>query len=176
MKLKTLNAVLKQLARAGRWCVPEAAIRAHFPAESDNTFFSAMSRHVRSGAVERLSPGLYLNPYAPAPAAAAEQLVGYLRPDDFCYLSLESALHEYGRISQVPSVTTFMTTGSSKVFHMPISGGSLEFVHTKRPIEAWRSRTHFDPARRIYIASEELALEDLRHVGRNLDLVEKDEE
>lgn len=172
MRLAELHQALQKLGRRHRWCLTEASLRAFFPDESENTFRTAMSRHVRQGVLQRLSPGLYLNPYATPPANAAELLASYLRPDDFFYLSLESALHEFGWISQVPFVATFMTTGSSHTFRTEV--GTIEFVHTSRPIEVWRSRTRFDPKRRIYVASKELAFEDLTNVGRNLDLVEKD--
>ncbi|MDO8835030.1 MAG: hypothetical protein Q7V01_05515, partial [Vicinamibacterales bacterium] len=97
-------------------------------------------------------------------------LAAHLRPDDYYYLSLESALHEHGRISQIPNRLTLMTSGRSYTYSTPL--GVIEFVHTARPPRAWRSRTELITSRNIHVASPELALADLKRVGRNLDLVE----
>lgn len=169
MKASALHHQLQSLGRRQRWCVSDATLRGLFP-EPRNTFYTALSRQVRQGTLTRLTPGLYLNPYVRPPASAAESLAGYLRPDDFAYLSLESALHEHGWMSQVPNRLTFMTTGASYVYTTPV--GVIEFTHTQRDVAAWRSRVTFDRDRKLYVASPELALEDLKNVGRNLDLVE----
>jgi hypothetical protein len=129
-----------------------------------------MTRHVRAKAIARIAPGLYLNPFAPPPAWALERLAAHLRPDDYYYLSLESALHEHGRISQVPNRLTLMASGRSYTYSTPL--GVIEFVHTARSPNVWRSRTEFIAARGVHVASPDLALDDLRRVGRNLDLVE----
>lgn len=139
-----------------------------------NTFYTALSRHVKRGVMKRLSPGIYLNPYAPPPAMAAELLAGYLRPDDYAYLSRESALHEHGWMSRVPNRLTFMTTGPSWTYMTLV--GVIEFVHSQRDVATRRGRATFDRDRRIYVASPQLALEDLTRVGRNLDLVDDETE
>jgi predicted transcriptional regulator of viral defense system len=174
MKSNDLNLTLQQLGRHQRWCVTDATLHALYPAESRNTFHTALSRHVKRGVMKRLSPGIYLNPYASPPAMAAELLAGYLRPDDYAYLSLESALHEHGLISQVPNRLTFMTTGPSWTYTTLV--GVIEFVHSQRDVATRRRRATFDRDRRIYVASPELALEDLTRVGRNLDLVDDETE
>lgn len=168
MRIMPLNQTLKALGKRGHWCVSEATLRAFHP-EPANTFRIAMSRHVREKAVERVAPGLYLNPYTTPPAWALERLASRLRPQDAMYVSLESALHEHGRISQVPSRLTLMTSGRSYLHETPL--GSIEFVHTAVSPARWRPRTVFVPSRKVHVASAELALEDLRKVGRNLDLV-----
>ncbi len=162
--------VLQDLARRGRWCVSEPTLRTFLP-ESTNTFRVAMARHVRAGVVSRLAPGLYLNPFATLPAWALERLAAHLRPHDAFYVSLESALHEHGLLSQIPSRLTMMTSGRRHTATTPL--GTIEFVHTSRPPAVWRPRTSFRPERGVHLASPELALEDLEHVGRNLDLVEE---
>lgn len=173
MKSTDLHRELQSLARRHRWCVSDATLRGFFP-ESHNTFYTAISRHARQGTLTRISPGLYLNPYTSPPSSAAESLAGYLRPNDFFYLSLESALHEHGWMSQVPNRLTFMTSGTSRVYSTPL--GIIEFTHTQRDAAKWRSRVMFDRTRKLYVALPELAYEDLKHVGRNLDLVEVPEE
>jgi hypothetical protein len=173
MRTAELHHVPQNLGQRRRWCVPDTMLRAYFPSEPHNTFYTALSRHVRQGTLQRLSPGLYRNPYAPVPPDAAEQLASFLRPDDFAYLSLESALHEHGWISQIPARLTFMTSGRSWTYHTPV--GTIEFTHTERDADSWRKRTTFDTNRRFHIASPQLAYEDLKRVGRNLDLVEPED-
>lgn len=173
MKGHALHQTLRDLGRRGQWCLSESTLRTFLP-ESANTFRSAMTRHVRDRLIERVAPGLYLNPYVPPPAWALERLASRLRPQDALYVSLESALHEHGRISQVPSRLTLMTGGRSYLYDTPL--GVIEFVHTEVPSTRWRSRTAFVPERRIHVASADLALEDLRKVGRNLDLVMEPED
>ena len=172
MRIAALNQTLKALARPGHWCLSESTLRAHHP-EPANTFRIAMSRHVREGVLDRVAPGLYLNPYAPPPAWALERLASRLRPNEALYVSLESALHEHGRISQIPSRLTVMTTGRSYLHETPL--GAIEFVHTAVAPERWRPRTVFVPERKIHLATAKLAIEDLRKVGRNLDLLMDDE-
>lgn len=168
MRSKELQQTLRALGQRGRWCVSEATLRQFMP-ESTNTFRVSMTRHARARIIDRIAPGLYLNPFAPAPPWALERLASHLRPGDACYLSLESALHEHGRISQVPSRLTVMTSGRSYVHATPL--GTIEFVHTAVSPARWRPRTVFQQERKLHVASAELALEDLRKVGRNLDLV-----
>lgn len=169
MRRPVLQQTLRHLAQRGRWCVSEATLRTFHP-EPTNTFRTAMARHVRERAIDRVAPGLYLNPYAPPPAWALERLATHLRPNDSLYVSLESALHEHGWISQVPSRLTIMTSG--RTYEYTTALGTIEFVHTARAPSQWRHRAAFVPDRRIHVASPELALEDLRRVGRNLDLVD----
>lgn len=163
---------MRELSRRGRWCVSESTLRTFIP-EPENTFRAAMTRHVRTRIVDRIAPGLYLNPYASVPAWAPERLASHLRPHDSMYVSLESALHEHGYISQVPSRLTLMTSGRSYTYNTPL--GVIEFVHTSRATSAWRERSKLVLERGIHVASAELALEDLRHVRRNLGLVEGDD-
>lgn len=171
MRTSALQSTLKALARHERWCTSESTLRA-FHAEPLNTFRVAMKRHVRAGWIVRLAPGLYLNPLAPKPPWALEKLAAHLRPQDFYYVSLESALNEHGQMSQIPSRLTLMTSGRSYTHNTPL--GTIEFVHTDRAPATWRSRTTFIAERGIHVASAQLALDDLRRVGRNLDLVERD--
>jgi hypothetical protein len=169
MKLNALIAVLKHLGGHGRWAVADHTLRLFFKDEDRNTFNTAISRHVRSGILSRVSPGLYLNPYADRPTYALEHLSSLLRPYDIFYLSLESVLHDSGYISQIPSRLTFMTTGSSYTYNTPI--GTIEFIHTRRPVDAWLPQTIRDEDRGLRVATPALALEDLRRVGRSQDLI-----
>lgn len=101
-----------------------------------------------------------------------ENLVGTLRPDDLCYVSLESALSEWGRISQHPlSWLTVVTTGEAE--RVVTSRGVIEFHHTDRSPADILARCVAVPGRPLPLATEELALEDLRHEDRNLNMVQE---
>lgn len=173
VRIRPLIQTLNALGRRGHWCLSEATLRAHHP-EPANTFRTAMTRHARNRVVERVAPGLYLNPYATPPPWALERLASRLRPQDAMYVSLESALHEHGRVSQIPSRLTVMTSGRSYTYETPL--GTIEFVHTAVPPARWRPRTVFVPERKIHVANADLAIEDLRKAGRNVDLIVDDED
>jgi hypothetical protein len=96
-----------------------------------------------------------------------------LRPWDFKYLSLESALSEAGVISQIPSRLTLMTTGRTQTFATPY--GIIEFVHTAQKPEDLRHQVVWDNRKGFPVATAKRALGDLKHVRRNLDLVMIDE-
>ena len=141
--------------------------------ENEASLLTALMRHVKAGIIVRVSRGIYVNPRARSlPAEPLLALVSVMRPYEFCYLSLESVLSDAGWISQVPFRYTVMTTGRSGVFHTAY--GVLEFTHTTKPPRA--PDVEFVRSRDIYVATPQRAYRDLRHVGRNLDLVEVLEE
>lgn len=143
--------------------------------ESDNTLRHGLARHVHSGALMRLAKGVYANPDARSRPIGyvLEDMIKHLRPDEFSYVSLESRLSEFGVISQVPARLTVITTGRSQLFQTPM--GTIEFTHTTRSVEILHPRTKYSLERRTFLASPVLAYEDLRHVGRNLGLVDLEE-
>ena len=66
-----------------------------------------------------------------------------------------------------------MTTGRSQQYQTTY--GDIEFTHTKRSINYLLTHTHKLSDRPLRIASEKLALEDLKHVNRNLHLINNEE-
>ncbi|HEY5485087.1 MAG TPA: hypothetical protein VIJ80_00095 [Candidatus Cryosericum sp.] len=67
-----------------------------------------LSRLVSRGMLNRVSKGLYLNPYNPP---TQEELAMVLKP--LAYISMESALARHGILSQSPFTMTLVTTGST---------------------------------------------------------------
>ena len=61
-----------------------------------------------------------------------ENVAKAMRRGEYNYVSLESALSEYGVISQIPMRLTVMTTGRKGEVNTPF--GTIEFTHTSRPI------------------------------------------
>lgn len=100
-----------------------------------------------------------------------EQVARTLRRGEYSYVSLESALSEYGVISQVPmDRLTVMTTGRKGEFKTPF--GVIEFTHTKRSVIDIIDQTR-DIGRPLRMASKTAAGRDLRRVGRNTHLIEE---
>jgi predicted transcriptional regulator of viral defense system len=73
---------------------------------------NALRRQERRGLVEHISRGVYVNKLAND--FSSRELVGILRPNS--YISLESALAEWGISTQSPSALTCVTTGFPRKF------------------------------------------------------------
>ena len=76
---------------------------------------NALRRQERRGLVEHVSRRLYVNKLAHD--FSVREIVGILRPD--AYISLESALAEWGISTQSPSALTCVTTGFPREFRGP---------------------------------------------------------
>jgi predicted transcriptional regulator of viral defense system len=169
MSLRELISAMNRWDDAGIWAYSLNTLKLMFP-EDLATLKKSLGRHVKDHLIERVARGLYVNPRARSfPPDVLSALVPFLRPWEFNYLSLESALSETGRISQIPSRMTLMTTGRSQTFATPF--GTLEFIHTAQTGDQLRGEMIFDETRALDVASPARALRDLRRVGRNLDLV-----
>lgn len=104
---------------------------------------------------------------------AIEHVARALRRGEYNYVSLESALSEYGVISQIPlDRLTVMTTGRKGVYHTAL--GTIEFIHTKRKPTAILEGV-VDAGRPLRLATPHTAWRDLKRVGRNTHLVNADE-
>jgi hypothetical protein len=137
----------------------------------------ALNKNIRrlidNGALVRACNNIYVNPRAASfdPSTVIETIAVTLRRGEYSYLSLESALAEYGVISQIPMAMTIMTTGRRGSYKTP--WGTLEFTNTSRAIkDVAEDRLHRD-GRPLPIAPLEVALRDLRRVGRNLDMIDQ---
>lgn len=173
MKAKDLLSVLDTQDRENAlWLFTRADFRVLFPLESENTLKMSLRRHAQSGLLTLVKKGLYANERARSmPADRLTALVPYLKPDSLNYLSRETRLSELGLISQMPlNYLTVMTRGNSRVFKT--RWGTVEFAHTKKPVEYLLSHTQCDPETGLLMADAELALQDLKDARRNLDLVE----
>ncbi|CDH34911.1 conserved hypothetical protein [Xenorhabdus bovienii str. Intermedium] len=95
-----------------------------------------------------------------------------MRRGEYNYVSLESALSEYGAISQIPiDRLTVMTTGRKGEYNTPF--GTVEFTHTKRAVSDIINHIQ-DVGRPLRLANKQAAYRDLKRAGRNTHLVEKE--
>jgi predicted transcriptional regulator of viral defense system len=147
-----------------------------FPEEGEKALEKSLQRMCRDKLLVRAARGIYV--FAPAVPRHRSWLIEHiaqaLRPGDFNYVSLESILSEYGVISQIPvDRLTVMTTGAKGLHKTPF--GTIEFTHTRRRIPDLLERTLVVEERPLRIAKKQAALQDLRRVGRNTNLIDWDE-
>ena len=143
-----------------------------FPQDRRKTLLAALRRLVQDGVLGRACRGVYVYlltgdgaPYL------IEHIAVALRRGNYSYTSLESALSEYGAISQIPvDRLTAMTTGRKGVYHTP--WGTIEFTHTKRSPADILDNTR-DAGRPLRMATSKAAWRDLKRVGRNTHLVDQ---
>jgi hypothetical protein len=169
-RLEAIQA-LRMLDDMGRYVFRRQHLRACFHDESEKTFAEGLARLVADGLIVRAARGVFVNEAAKSRDGwTIERVAIALRPADLSYVSLESALSEYGIISQILiDRITLMTTGREGEFRTPY--GVIEFVHTsRRPSELREATVLVD--RPLRLARPDTALRDLRRVGRNLHLVD----
>ena len=150
-------------------------LRRIFPERSEKTFSEGLRRLVAQGVLERAARGVYVNALSQRSRGyLLEEIAACMRRGEYSYVSLESALSEFGVISQVPiSRITVMTTGRGGLIGTRY--GEIEFTHTARPVRDILANTLVMEGRPLRIASVEAALRDLKRVGRNLHMVDMEE-
>jgi len=174
--MKQLDAIknLRELDEAGRYVFSKAELsHTMFAAESKASFERSLERLVESGVLQRAARGVYVNPYAKSQDGyTIEHVAKALRPGEYTYVSLESALSEYGAISQLPiDRLTVVTTGCKSVTHTPY--GVIEFTHTAKPPSKIIGDIQRVANRPLRVASKALAWKELKRVGRNTVMVDQ---
>ena len=141
--------------------------------ERGKTLDQTLRRLVAAGLLDRVAHGVYLYALsAHLGVAALDEVALALRRGEHLFESYESALSQWGRISQVPvDRMTLATTGRKGVFRTRF--GVIEFTHTAADAADIAANTIDRPDRMIPIATEAYALAGLRRTGRNLDLVDQ---
>lgn len=172
MDQNTALKVFTDWARAGRVVFTLGDLAKLFPDDSRKTLKEAVRRLVRDGLLERACRGVYVFALAPDGISdMIERIAVTLRRGEYNYVSLESALSEYGAISQAPvDRLTVMTTGRKGTYQTP--WGVIEFTHTKRSVPDILAGIH-DVGRPLRVATPEAAWRDLKRVGRNTHLVDQ---
>lgn len=142
-----------------------------FHEEGRKTLQESVNRLRRQGVLEGVARGIYVYGYARTPATyRIEAIARTLRRGQYSYVSLESALSEYGIISQIlVDRLTVMTTGRKGIVQTHY--GTIEFTHTSRPWDQLMSRMR-DVGRPLRMATPKAAWQDLKRVGRNTHLVD----
>ncbi|MDE0211561.1 MAG: hypothetical protein OXJ64_16975 [Boseongicola sp.] len=120
--MKTVDAMKALLERdtRGRAVFSVEDLRAIMPERSGKTFSEGLRRLVRQGVLERDASGVSVNLLARSRTHVLEAIAVTLRRGAWNYASLETALSEYGIISQQTiTCVTVMTTGRKGRFDTP---------------------------------------------------------
>jgi len=160
--------------KKGRYVFTNGDLEKIFHEDSARAVRAGVQRLVKAGILKRAIKGVYVNSLAHSQGSSTLEMVAKaLRRGEYNYVSLESALSEYGAISQIPmDRITVMTTGRKGEYKTPF--GVIEFTHTKRPVKDIVRSMH-DVGRPLRLANKKAALRDLKRVGRNLHLVDETE-
>ncbi|PAU79804.1 hypothetical protein CK501_11420 [Halovibrio salipaludis] len=164
---------LNEYDRKGRYVFTAGDMGRVFHEDTPRGRQATLARLVASGILERPAKGVYLYGMSKNKGPDTVELIARaLRRGEYSYISLESALSEYGIISQIPiNRISLMTTGRKGEYSTPY--GVIEFTHTKRRPAQILSGVQ-DRNRPLKIATVQTALRDLKRVGRNTHLVDED--
>lgn len=165
--------ILREFDKRGKYVFIKRDMVKLFPRDSVKALDEGLNRLVKVGLIKRATRGVYINANAQcADSYTIEHIAKALRRNAYNYVSLESALSEYGVISQVPlDRLTVMTTGREGIYKTQY--GVIEFTHTKRSTINILDHIQTITGRPLRIATRETALRDLKRVGRNLHLLQQ---
>lgn len=138
----------------------------------NSAFIKFLADGVKKGVLRRLVKGLFESTLTPPePESAIYQIIKKLRGSVLNYISLESQLSHTGEISQVVmGRVTVVTKGRSGIFSTPY--GVIEFTHTKKPVNSIAPNLYFDSDIKMYRATTEQAIADLKNCNRNVHMLE----
>jgi len=174
MKQKDVLIILNYWDKQGRYVFRKRDLGVVF-GESGRTLDQTLVRLVKSGVLERPTSGVYLFSLSRhIGSTTIEHIARNLRRGEFTYESLESALSQWGVISQIPlDHITYMTTGRRGEYKTPY--GVIEFTHTKIPLHEIIANVIERDGHALPLATKAFAHKNLCSVGRNLNLVDKEE-
>jgi len=172
MKLADAVSALAEWDRRGRYVFLKRDLAKVF-GDHGKALDQTLARFVEAGLLERVAHGVYLYAHsAHLGATTIEEIALALRRGEHVFESLESALSQWGRISQVPvDRLTVVTTGRKGTFATRF--GVIEFTHTTAPATEIAAHTVDRPGHPLPIATEPYALAGPRRPRRNLDLIDQ---
>ena len=164
--------ILREFDKKGRYVFIKHDMAKLFPNDTAKALDESLNRLVKSGLIKRACRGIYVNDNAQCfDSYTIEHIAKALRRSAYNYVSLESALSEYGLISQIPlDHLTVMTTGRSGTCKTEY--GIIEFTHTKRSVENIVDHIQIIPGSPLRVATKATAIRDLKRVVRNLHLLQ----
>jgi predicted transcriptional regulator of viral defense system len=174
--MKTTQALklLNQWDTTGRYVYLKRDLRKIIQ-EPQHTFDATISRLVQAGILERAAHGIYVYALSRhADGNTLDLIARNLRRGEITYESYESALSEFGVISQnLIDRRTYATTGKSGEYHT--SYGVAELTHTKlSPAQILPGLIHIT-GRGVPMATKQLAYQNLKATRRNLSLIDYEE-
>ncbi len=174
--MKAIHAIsiLRTLDKEGQYVFTKHDLKKLFPMDQEKAFTEGLGRLVKDQILVRACRGIYINTQAASfNRYTIEYIAKALRRGEYNYVSLESMLVEYGAISQILiDRLTVMTTGRKGIYKTPY--GVIEFTHTKRSTIDIVNGIKTIPGRPLRVASKQMAWRDLKRVGRNTEMVNKE--
>jgi predicted transcriptional regulator of viral defense system len=172
-KLQAIQ-ILKEFDKKGKFVFTRHDLAKLFSNDEPKAMSKGIQRLVKSGLIKHVCKGIYVNSDAQCfDSYTIEHIAKALRRNKYNYVSLESILSEYGLISQIPlDRLTVMTTGREGIYKTTY--GVIEFTHTRRSVENILKHIQTIPNRPLRIATQEAAVRDLKRVGRNLHLLQRE--
>lgn len=168
-KITAVN-TLDEFSRSGHYVSHLRDFEKLFPDESERALKASIKRLVDNDILTRAVYGVYVYNRARQDGYILEHIVKTLRRGEYSYVSLESALSQYGVISQIPiDRLTVMTTGRRGEYKTP--WGVIELTHTARSVGDILAGT-IETKSPIRFAKKETAVRDLLRVGRNTHLID----
>ena len=119
----------------GRYIFQHRDLKKIFHEDTERNLNETLKRLVTNQILERVARGIYLYTLSRDRFSSntLEIIAKTLRRGEYSYVSLESALSEYGVISQIPvDRLTVMTTGRKGEYKTRY--GVIEFTHTKKSV------------------------------------------
>jgi hypothetical protein len=171
--IKILRKALENLCSPDHYLFAVFDFHALLPNLKVNALKTLLSRAQADGLLKRVCRGIYLYDRVDYPRGyILYHTAARLRAEHFNYISLETVLSDEGIISQLPiNRITLMSSGRSSIINCA-SFGSIEFIHTKKTPDRLSTRLIYDNSCKLWRAKSDLALEDIKAVGRNLDLID----
>src|SRR3990167_6009001 len=170
--LKAIN-IFNTQGKAGRYVFTKHMLAKLFVSDNEKTLPEGLRRLVQKKILVRACRGIYV--YSDATCFdrfVLEYVAKALRQGEYNYISLESALSQYGLISQIPvDRLTIMTTGREGIYHTPY--GTIEMTHTKRDAKNLLNHVNYVEKNPLRVATPETAIRDLKRVGRNVALLQE---
>jgi len=171
---KTLQ-LLKKLSEKNIDVFTKNDARKIFFGESEKNLEKMLQRLVDDEILIRATRGIYINAlFIPKDGYLLEKIALVLRQGYVTYVSFESMLSEYGLISQVPiRYLSVATNGPSGDYKTPF--GRIEFTKVNESFVTLIDRSIYIEGRPMRIAKKEAALNDLRAINRNINMLLDDE-
>ncbi len=171
MRINDALTSLLEWDRKGRYVYAKRDLAKLFDDPSENTLSQSLKRLVNKKILIRASRDVYVfSQSSHIGATTLEEIAATLHRGEYVFVSLESALSEWGRISQIPiNRITLMTTGRRGEHRTPF--GTIEFTHTARNAKEIHANTIFRPGHPLPIATEAFALQNLKDTRRNLNML-----
>lgn len=173
--MRYLNEWLSLNSTSKNYLFSSSDLRALFPQMSDVSFKTLLSRSVSSGLLTRVCRGIYLykRNYQPD-GAILFHVAKLLRANELNYISAETALSYSGVISQIPmNRIVIISSGRSNIIDCG-EFGVVEFIHTSKTPDQILKQITYDYMYGMWCATTKLAIQDMKYMKRNTDLINWD--